>query len=60
MKREKRLEKGIDSIDKQIKLHEEKRIEALEEQKIDLADYFEKEIEALRVRKRNREDKLNR
>ena len=60
MKREKRLEKGIESIEKQISLHEEKRLDAVEEDKIDLANYFEKEIEALKKRKNNRKEKLER
>jgi len=42
--RKKRLQKGIKSLDKQIKIHEEKRKRAIEEGKIELADYYDKEI----------------
>ena len=42
--RKKRLQKGIESLDKQIKIHEEKRKQAIEEGKIELADYYDKEI----------------
>lgn len=44
--RKKRLQKGIDSIDKQIKLHEEKLKKAEEEDNIGLASYYKKEINA--------------
>lgn len=42
--RKKRLQKGIKSLDEQIKIHEEKRKQAIEEGKIELADYYDKEI----------------
>ena len=57
-KREKRLQKGIESIGKAIKEHEIKKDNAIEKGKVELADYFEKEIETLKKRKKNREDKL--
>lgn len=59
VKRKKRLEKGIESIEKQIKLHWDKRAVAIEEGKKELADYFEKEIGALEERKLDRKKKLN-
>lgn len=40
-KRKKRLQKGIDSLEEQIKIHEEKRIKAIEEGKIELGDYYD-------------------
>ena len=43
-KRKKRLEKSIDSLEEQIILHEEKRRKAIEEGKLELADYYAKEI----------------
>ena len=42
--RKKRLQKGIESLDEQIKIHEEKRRQAIKEGKIELADYYDKEI----------------
>lgn len=57
-KRRKRLEKGIESIEKQIELHWDKRAVAIEEGKRELADYFEKEIDALEKRKLDRKKKL--
>ena len=44
--RKKRLQKGIDSIGKQIKLHEEKLEKAEKEDNIELAEYYRKEIDA--------------
>jgi len=58
MKREKRLEKGIRSLEKQIKLHEEKKKIAEELGQEELINYYDKEIESLKNRKENREDKL--
>lgn len=40
VKRNKRLEKGIESIIEQIRLHEEKKFKAEEEGNIELADYY--------------------
>lgn len=59
-KREKRLKKGIASIEKAIEKHETKMEEAKKEGRIELSNYFEKEIESLKKRKENRENKLNR
>ena len=52
--RKKRLQKGIESIEKQIRLHEEKLRKAEEEDNIELADYYKKEIIA---KKRDKEEK---
>ena len=46
MKRRKRLEKGIESLRKQIELHEKKKEEALDEGREELEDYYKREIEA--------------
>lgn len=43
--RKKRLEKGIESLQKQVSLHEEKLKQAKEEGKLELSNYYEKEIE---------------
>ncbi len=40
-----RLRKGIDSIEKQIKIHQEKLKKAQEKGDIGLTNYYEKEIE---------------
>lgn len=57
MKRKKRLEKGITSLEKQIILHEEKMKNAIEIGKEELVGYYSKEIEALKDRKKDREEK---
>ena len=44
--RKKRLQKGIESLEKQIKLHEEKLKKAEEEDNFELAGYYKKEINA--------------
>ena len=52
--RKKRLRKGIESIEKQIKLHEEKLEKTEEEDNIELAQYYKKEINA---KKKDKEEK---
>ena len=52
--RKKRLQKGIKSLEKQIRLHEEKLKKAEEEDDIGLAEYYKKEIDA---KKRDKEEK---
>lgn len=44
--RKKRLRKGIESIEKQIQLHEEKLRKAEEDDNIELTGYYKKEISA--------------
>ena len=44
--RKKRLKKGIESIEKQIRLHEEKLRKAEKEDNIGLAEYYKKELAA--------------
>jgi len=60
MKREKRIKKGIDSLEEQKKIHLEKKKLAEEIGNENLVRYYEKEIESLQKRKNNREDKLKR
>ena len=55
MKRKKRLEKGVESLDNQIKLHEEKRRKAEEEGDVYLEEYYEREIEGLKETKGEKE-----
>ncbi len=52
--RKKRLKKGIESLEKQIRLHEEKLKKAEEEDNIELAGYYKKEINA---KKKDKEEK---
>ena len=52
--RKKRLKKGIISIEKQLRIHEEKLRKAEEEDEIELAEYYKKEIDA---KKRDKEEK---
>ena len=44
--RKKRLMKGIESLQEQIETHEEKKRKAEEDDNIELADYYAKEISA--------------
>lgn len=52
--RKKRLQRGIESLEKQIKLHEEKLRKVEQEDNIELAEYYKKEIAA---KKRDKEEK---
>ena len=52
--RKKRLQKGIESLDEQLRLHEEKLKRAEEEDNVELASYYKKEIAA---KKRDKEEK---
>ena len=54
-KRKKRLEKGIESLGRQIKLHEGKKVEALEEGHLELVDYYVKEIKSKEEAKKEKE-----
>ncbi len=60
MRRKKRLEKGIVSLDEQINLHHEKKRQAEKLGQEDLVAYYGKEIESLKNRKKDREGKLER
>jgi len=57
-KRKKRLEKGIESLQKQIKEHENKREQPEEEGEIELVEYYDKEIEGLEKTKERKENQL--
>lgn len=59
-KREKRLQKRIDSIKEQIDVHEEKKKQAEVLGAEDLVGYYEKEIVSLEERKKEREEKRDR
>ena len=60
VKRKKRLEKAVSSIEKEIAFHEEKKKIAEELGQEELVEYYTKEISALEKRRENRENKLNR
>lgn len=57
--RKKRLQKGIYSLEKQIKLHEEKLRKAEQEDSIELAEYYKKEIAAKKKDKEEKQRMLN-
>ena len=59
-KRKKRLEKAIFSVEEQKILHGEKRKIAMELGQEELVEYYNKEIESLEKRKRDRGEKLHR
>ena len=49
------MQKGIDSLEQQIMLHQEKLRKAEEENHIELADYYRKEIAAKKMDKEEKE-----
>lgn len=59
VKRKKRLQKGIDSLRKQIRLHEDKLKNADEEGMKELVDYYNREIEAKKKTLKEKEDILD-
>jgi len=56
--RKKRLKKGIESIDEQIILHEEKKEKAKEEGNIELEQYYGKEIGSLEKTREKKKELL--
>jgi hypothetical protein len=58
VKRKKRLLKGVESLQKQIEIHEEKKRIAEKEGKVELADYYEREIKAKTRDKERKEETL--
>ena len=58
MKRKKRIEKGIDSLGKQIEKHKEKLKKAKEKGNPYLTDYYEKEIGVLEDKRKERQAKI--
>ena len=59
MKRKKRLEKGIESIQEQIELHEQKKEQAEFEENLELESYYKKEIEGLKKTKERKQEQLD-
>jgi len=60
MNRKKRLEKGIESIEEQITLHEAKLKEAEESGEEELVEYYHKDIARLKKQKEQKEEKFER
>ena len=58
MNRKKRLEKGIESIEEQIKLHESKLKEAEEAGEEELMEYYRKDIDRLEKQGKQKEEKF--
>ena len=56
--RKKRLRKGIGSLQEQIKLHEEKRLNAAREGMEELVGYYNREIEAKKKTLKEKEEML--
>jgi len=54
-KRKVRARKGVDSLEKQIETHKQKLEKAREEGKLELADYYVKEIKSLEEAKERKE-----
>ena len=59
MKRKKRLEKGVESIKKEIEKHKEKMKKAEEDENLELAGDYYKEIEGLEKTKERKEKQLD-
>ena len=59
-KRKKRLQKGIESLAHQINIHKLKQEKALKEGKMELVEYYSKEISAKEADRKYKEEKLNR
>jgi len=60
MKRKKRLKKGIESIERQIEIHEEKLKEAVKKGDEELVGYYDKEIIRLEKEENKKKEKLER
>lgn len=59
VKRKKRLQRGIESLRKQIEIHKEKKRIAEEDGNEELVDYYDKEIEAKIRDKERKQDMLD-
>lgn len=58
--RKKRLKRGIESLKEQIEIHEEKKEQAHDEGKIELENYYEKEIKKFQNIKKTKKELLDR
>jgi len=59
MNRKKRLEKGINSIEEQIKIHQNKKEIARTEGKLELEDYYKVELSKLEAEKKKKQELLD-
>ena len=59
VKRIKKPRKGIESLEKQIEMHKEKRETALNEGRIERANYYEKEISGLEKTRNKKKRQIN-
>lgn len=59
MKRKKRLKKGIESFEEQIKIHEQKKKQAEEAGLQELVSYYEKEITSKKEAMREKKEMLD-
>ena len=59
MKRQKRLEKGIESLQKQIEIHKEKLKIAMEKGNQDLIKYYEKDLTNLENEEKKKREKVD-
>tara|TARA_Y100000034_G_C6667703_1_gene292984 strand:- start:1 stop:186 length:186 start_codon:yes stop_codon:yes gene_type:complete len=57
LNRKNRLRKGIESIEKQIEIHKKKKKEAEKESKLELAEYYGKELKKL-IKYKEKKEKL--
>jgi len=60
VKREKRLQRGIESLEEQKRIHEEKRKKARELGEEELVRYYDKEIKKFEKEKEKKQDILDR
>jgi hypothetical protein len=58
MNRKKRLEKGISSIEEEIKYHKEKQEQSKEQGNFELSEYYDKEIKGLEKTKERKENQF--
>jgi len=58
VKRKKRLQRGIESLEKQIEIHKEKKKIAEENGNEELTDYYNREIQSLEQAKEEKEGLL--
>ncbi len=58
--RKKRLKRGIESLKEQIEIHEEKKEQAHDKGKIELENYYEKEIKKFQNIKKTKKELLDR
>lgn len=58
MKREKRLKKGIESLQEQIQIHKDKLRKAMKEGNEELVEYYEKDLTRLENEEKKKKEHL--